>query len=298
MNVKIATAPCSWGVWYADGTPSKTPYNVFLDQAAEAGYKALEMGPDGYLPTDVSQLRAELESRGLAICAGTACYTFCDFKSFEEVRPRVEALCKRLKAFDAKYLVTMDDSKIGFYGEIKKNKTNDEWHLFLNILRQLGEYTKNEFEIETVFHQHLGTMIETEAETLRVIDEAKLTLCFDTGHFAYINGSWKQNDSCSIAFMRKYAAKIPYLHFKNVNGKVRKEIIDRQLPPGEANEMDMMCDLKDGIINYEDFTSLLKEINFNGIGVIEQDVPNATTQEAFEIAKRNLKYLQTIGMIE
>lgn len=48
-NVKIATAPCSWGVWYADGTPSGTPYKVFLDQAAEAGYKALELGPDGYL---------------------------------------------------------------------------------------------------------------------------------------------------------------------------------------------------------------------------------------------------------
>ena len=73
-KVTIATAPCSWGVWYADGTPSGTPWNVFLDQAAAAGYKALELGPDGYLPTDEDVLREELTRRGLDVCSGTCCY--------------------------------------------------------------------------------------------------------------------------------------------------------------------------------------------------------------------------------
>ena len=63
LQVTIGTAPCSWGVWWPDGTPSGTPYNVFLDQAAEAGYKALELGPVGYLPTDIGQLRDELARR-------------------------------------------------------------------------------------------------------------------------------------------------------------------------------------------------------------------------------------------
>ena len=49
LQVTIGTAPCSWGVWWPDGTPSGTPYDIFLDQAAEAGYKALELGPVGYL---------------------------------------------------------------------------------------------------------------------------------------------------------------------------------------------------------------------------------------------------------
>lgn len=64
IQVTIGTAPCSWGVWWPDGTPSRTPYNVFLDQAAQAGYKTLELGPVGYLPTDVEQLRDELDSGG------------------------------------------------------------------------------------------------------------------------------------------------------------------------------------------------------------------------------------------
>ena len=35
MKIQIATAPCSWGVFYADGGTSGVPYEVFLQQAAE-----------------------------------------------------------------------------------------------------------------------------------------------------------------------------------------------------------------------------------------------------------------------
>lgn len=42
----------------------------------------------------------------------------------------------------------------------------------------------------------------------------------------------------------------------------KKEITDRQLPPGEEKEMDMMCDLEDGIVTYADFAAFQKEINF------------------------------------
>mgnify|MGYP002564225443 CR=1 FL=1 len=108
IQVTIGTAPCSWGVWWPDGTPSRTPYNVFLDQAAQAGYKTLELGPVGYLPTDVEQLRDELDSRGLSICGGTACYEFLKASSFADVRKDVDDLCKRLLAFDVHYMMSMD----------------------------------------------------------------------------------------------------------------------------------------------------------------------------------------------
>ena len=113
FEVKIATAPCSWGVWYADGTPSGTPWELFLDQAAEAGYQALELGPDGYLPTEESRLLEELGKRNLSVCAGTACYAFDQGADFAAFRPRTEALCRRLTALGAKYLVTMDESDVG-----------------------------------------------------------------------------------------------------------------------------------------------------------------------------------------
>ena len=38
----------------------------------EAGYNATELGPFGYLPTDLPTLRTELDRRGLKICGGVA----------------------------------------------------------------------------------------------------------------------------------------------------------------------------------------------------------------------------------
>ena len=70
--------------------------------------KALELGPVGYLPTDIGQLREELARRDLSICGGTACYDFLKARSFADVRGDVDDLCKRLQAFDVHYLMTMD----------------------------------------------------------------------------------------------------------------------------------------------------------------------------------------------
>ena len=66
---------------------------------------------------------------------------------------------------------------------------------------------------------------------------------------------------------------------------------------GKSRKLDIMCNLDEGTIDYEEFRDLLSELDFKGIGVIEQDVPNATTDEAFAIARHNLNYLRKIGLI-
>ena len=46
----IDTAPDSWGVWFPDD-PQQTTWERFLDEATAAGYKRIELGPYGFLPT-------------------------------------------------------------------------------------------------------------------------------------------------------------------------------------------------------------------------------------------------------
>jgi inosose dehydratase len=69
-NLRLGTAPDSWGVWFPDD-PKQVPWHQFLDEAAEAGYTAVELGPFGYLPTNPEQLRDELGRRGLTLTAAT-----------------------------------------------------------------------------------------------------------------------------------------------------------------------------------------------------------------------------------
>ncbi len=42
-----------------------------LKEAAQAGYRSIELGPRGYLPTDPASLRAALEQHQLSLVAGT-----------------------------------------------------------------------------------------------------------------------------------------------------------------------------------------------------------------------------------
>lgn len=220
MNVKIATAPCSWGVWYADGTPSETPAQLFLDQAQQAGYQALELGPDGYLPEDRETLERELSRRGLEVAAGTACYRFDQYEKFADFRPVVEKLCARIASMGGKYLVTMDESDVGLYSEKKADYTPALWNKYLTMFREMGEFAQREFGLMMVYHPHIKSLIETEGEIVRLLDATGLNLCFDTGHHAYVNGNGQFGDPSVPDFIHRYAERIKYLHFKQVDGEV------------------------------------------------------------------------------
>jgi inosose dehydratase len=292
-----ATAPCSWGVWYADGKPSGTPWEVFLDQAAAAGYSALELGPEGYLPSGEGQLREELARRKLRICAGTACFRFDSFRGFDDFRPAVEALCRRIQGLDAKYLVVMDESDVGRFSEKKARYSPDLWKKYFEMFRLLGIFTRESFGIETVFHPHIRSLIETEAEIEAMLDQCGLNLCFDTGHHAYVNGGIIAPDQSAVNFIKTHSSRIAYLHFKNVDGGIRKKVLDEHLDSDAAFDRDVMGDLDQGIIDFIELKQALDSIAYSGIGIIEMDKPRAAAAEAFAAAKRNLEYLQKIGLV-
>ena len=49
--IKIANAPCSWGVDYADDINNPSWESVFKE-IADAGYSYCEIGPYGFLPSE------------------------------------------------------------------------------------------------------------------------------------------------------------------------------------------------------------------------------------------------------
>jgi inosose dehydratase len=297
-KIIISTAPCSWGVWYADGSPAHTPYEVFLDQAAASGYKELEMGPDGYLPVDNIQLHDELGKRGLNICAGTVCHAFDQFNGIDGFRDRLDNLCTRLNTFNAKYLVTMDESDVGEYSEKKKDFSKEVWDKYFTMFREMGKYTVEKYGIETVYHPHIRSLIETEQEILNLMDATGLNLCLDTGHFAYVNGKNIVGDRSNQEFILRFSDRIKYLHFKNIDNKVFTRVKNENLDSSKAFDLNVMCDLEDGIIDYSDLKKTLDQVNFSGIAVDELDMPTASNTKIVNSAKHNLQYLRRIDLID
>ncbi|GAA3334117.1 hypothetical protein GCM10020331_100820 [Ectobacillus funiculus] len=54
------------------------------------------------------------------------------------------------------------------------------------------------------------------------MQDTDINLCLDTGHHAYADGD-------PVAFMRKHHKRIPYLHLKSCDLKVREKNARREL---------------------------------------------------------------------
>ena len=296
MNIQIATAPCSWGVFFPDGRTSGTPYEVFLSQAHEAGYQEIELGPDGYLPQDVNILREKLQQYSLSVCGGTATIPFA-LMSKKECCGAVDMLAQRLVILGCTNMVVMDGSNYNQLLGSKAQWSENTWDTIYKNIAAVNDYLRQMYGVRMVFHPHAGTAIEYTAEIERMLSESKVYLCFDTGHHTFTNGGEKKGDSSALNFIRTYRDHISYLHFKNVDGSILKRAREEKWGIMQSFMNQVMCDLEDGIVDFEQLRDLLNEIGFEGPAIIEQDMFKVTTDFAFRTAKKNLQYLRRINMI-
>ena len=108
MNVRIGTSPDSWGVWFASD-PKQIPWHRYLDEVVITGYEWTELGPYGYLPTDLSQLRGELERRGLKVPAGFAIGLLDDPAQWTKLEHEVVGVCESVRALGGHFAILIDD---------------------------------------------------------------------------------------------------------------------------------------------------------------------------------------------
>ena len=65
--MKIANAPCSWGVLEFELDGDAPGYAQVLDEMHAIGYIGTELGDWGFMPTHAGQLRDELAKRELTL---------------------------------------------------------------------------------------------------------------------------------------------------------------------------------------------------------------------------------------
>src|SRR5215475_11690256 len=109
MSVKVGSALDAWGVWFPED-PKQTPWSRFLDEVAEAGYEWIELGPYGYLPTDLPTLRSELKKRQLRVCAATVIGNLEDLSAWPILEKQILGSGELAASLGGKYLVLIDDA--------------------------------------------------------------------------------------------------------------------------------------------------------------------------------------------
>ena len=69
-----------------------------------------------------------------------------------------------------------------------------------------------------------------------------------------------------------------------------------QLPMPRAVEMGVFCGLGEGLVDYAAVSRVLREVGYNGFGIVEQDMFPVPFDAPLPIARRSREYLREIGM--
>jgi len=279
--VQFGNAPCSWGINYPAG--NAVDWRQYLDEVAAAGYRGTELGPFGYLPKDPDILRRELSSRGLDLLGATHVHTFGDAGSAQQLMTTLAQLCPLLVKLGSHHLVIMDEDN-WYPADAPGHLDSADWNGLISAVRQAQRIIEDDFGMKASFHPHVGTAVEREDQIDRLLDATDIDLCLDTGHHAF----WNQDP---LAYMGKVWDRIAYVHLKNVDAKIRQDVLDGRLTAKQAFAAGAMCPLPDGVVDIRSIVSLLEERGFAGPVVVEQDPAEDAAEAPLVLARRNLEFL-------
>jgi inosose dehydratase len=165
--------------------------------------------------------------------------------------------------------------------------TNREWDRVGDNTRAACEVAER-LGLRCVFHHGAGTYIETPDEISRLIEATGIGLCLDTGHYRFGGGD-------PVDAVRAHADRIRHVHFKDCHPDVARQARAEGWEYNFAVGKGLFCELGQGEVDFPAVLAALKEINYNGWIVIEQDVlPSMGTPK--EAAQRNRDYLRSIGI--
>ena len=297
--IQVANAPCSWGI--IENTPGeRSGYARFLDEMQETGYAGTELGDWGFMPTDPTQLKAELAARDLTLIASWVTVRLYDadyHAAGVEAAVRTARLLAEVGGPDCIVVIGDDHSTVpqrhDKTGRIKQEYglDDDGWQIYVAGATQVAKAVLQETGLRSVIHHHGATYVETPAEIdafLSRTDPTLLGLCFDTGHYALAGGD-------PVAGVKKHADRIWHVHFKDFVPAILAQADTNEWGYQQLIGQGMFCELGTGNVDFPAVLAALREINYQDWIVVEQDVwPGLGNPK--QNAARNRKYLQAMGL--
>lgn len=298
--IKIANAPCSWGVLEFGLEGNTDTYEKVLNEMYETGYLGTELGDWGFMPSEPSQLKKELDLRNLNLVGAFVPVNFVDPAAHESGLNLALKTARLLKETDPEHarIVLSDDNgknetRTRLTGRIKPEHSlsPENWDIFTKGVESIAKTVKNETGLHCVFHHHCAGYIETPWEIDRLLDSTSpeyVNLCFDTGHYAFGGGDPVQG-------LIQYRERMGHVHFKDWSQTIFKEVVEKDLDYFDAVGKGIFCELGKGSINFRSVLDELNKQKYSGWIVVEQDVlPGMGSPK--ESAKRNREYLNSIGL--
>lgn len=298
--IKIANAPCSWGVLEFELDGKAAGFEQVLNEIRDTGYEGTELGDWGFMPTVPSDLRKELDERSLSM-VGAFVPVF--LKDRSKHKPGAESAVRTAKlmseaGYEDAFIVLADDN-----GSVKERTLNagrvtpsmslnaDEWKVFAEGANLVAGEVKTRTGLRTVFHHHCAGYVETPYEIdslLRNTDPSLLGLVLDMGHYMFGGGD-------PLEVLKKHKERIWHIHFKDchpdIAAKSRTEGWDYFKSVGNG----VFCELGKGSVNFKAIVKELLAQKYSGWIVVEQDVLPGMGNPKM-CAQRNREYIKSLGL--
>jgi inosose dehydratase len=211
----VGANPIIWSNDDFNELAGDVPLDTILHEMREAGYAGTELG-HAY-PRTAAELAAPLSRHGLRLVSGWHS-TYLASRDLAAEVASFRLHLNLLKTLGARVAIVAECTR-GIHGDRHAplgrgtvpapQLTAAEWTTLAAGLKHLAAIAAAE-EIRIVYHHHMGTVIQGEADLERLLAAVpEISLVLDPGHLAFAGID-------SVAFARRHAARIGHVHLKSV----------------------------------------------------------------------------------
>ena len=269
--VNLGIAPIGW---CNDDMPELGAENTFRQTVSEmalAGFTGCEIG--NKYPTDPAELKRQLDLRGMRIASRW-------YSSFILTRPMEEEEQDFIRNLD--FLEAVGASRINvseqsysiqgktdvpiLTGGHKHVMDDTEWDRFCKGLNRLGRIAADR-GFKLCFHHHMGTVVQTSAETDRMMantDPGYVFLCYDTGHFTFAGED-------PLAMLKKYVDRVGHVHLKDMRLDVVAQVREQNRSFLQAVRAGAFTVPGDGNVNFDPVFQVLSDAGYRGWLLVEAE---------------------------
>lgn len=215
--IRIGANPIGWSNDDMLEIGGDIPLETCLSEAHQAGFTGMELG--NKFPREAAKLKPILDKHGHALVGGWYS-TELLVRSVEDELKAARDHAGLLKAMGCSVFIAAETSNAihsdrSLPLSARPILRKDEWLPFGERYTAFAAAIKAEYGLQLVYHHHMGTVVQTEAEIDRFMEvtNESVHLLLDTGH-----ATWGGGDPARIA--RHYKPRISHVHCKDIREQV------------------------------------------------------------------------------
>jgi inosose dehydratase len=267
--IRYGTNPIAWSNDDDRTIGGHIPLEQCLREAAEIGFDGIEKGHK--MPSDGQELKKVLAAHSLVFVSGWHSLNLL-INDIETEKRAIQPHLDMLKANGCKVCIVCETSnaihgndRVGIND--KPVLADGDWAGFGVKMEALAAHCADQGLI-LVYHHHMGTVVESEAEIDRFMAVAgpKTHLLLDTGHIYFGGG-----DPTAVA--RRHMGRVAHLHAKNVRPDMMRQCREENLSflEGVRRGVFTVPGDPEGGVEFEPVLKIAAEHGYSGWLVIEAE---------------------------